>query len=85
MPAIEQIQIQPRTDAGRERISELKAKAAEGLDDALNLVARNLGREEAAEAEDSLQGLDLAGQESGVHRLDHARVLDLISDPFEDD
>lgn len=87
MPGIEQIQIQTRTDATRARIQELKARAAEGLDDALSVVARNLGREDAAEAENSLKGLEteLASQESAMHSLDHARVMDLISDPFEDD
>ena len=85
MPAIEQIQIQPRPDSGRARIQELKNRAAEGLDDALSVVARNLGRQEAAQAETELKGLDLAEAESGVHTLDRARVLELISDPFGDD
>lgn len=86
MPAIEQIQIQERSVA-RDRIQELKARAAEGLDDAMAVVAKNLGREEAKEAESALAGLgdELAAQEAAMHHLDHARVMDLISDPFEDD
>lgn len=87
MPAIEQIQgFQPRTDPARDRIQELKARAAEGLDDALGAVARNLGRDEAREAEQSLAGLDkeLVAQSKAMHHLDPARVADLISDPFED-
>ena len=50
-------------------------------------VTRNLGRREATEAEKSLGelGLELAAQGSDAHRLDHAKVLDLISDPFEDE
>jgi hypothetical protein len=88
MPAIQPVS--PQADvvgAARERIEQLKARAAEGLDDAMTAVARNLGRREAAEAEQSLGelGLDLAAHGSDAHRLDHAKVLDLISDPFEDD
>lgn len=87
MPAIEQIQIQHRPAAGRDRIQELKARAAEGLDDAMAVVAKNLGRDEARQAENSIAGLgdELAAQEAAAHRLDHARVMDLIADPFEDD
>ncbi|MCJ2165192.1 MULTISPECIES: hypothetical protein [unclassified Pseudodesulfovibrio] len=86
MPAIEQIQIQHSTDTARARIQELKARAAEGLDDALSVVAKNFGREETHEAEDSLKSLgqDLAAQGANTHRLDLTRVMDLISDPFED-
>lgn len=86
MPAIEQIRIQEPA-AGRDRIQELKARAAGALDDALNVVAQNIGREEARKAEDSLMGLgvELAAQESAMHHLDHAKVMDLIADPFEDD
>lgn len=88
MPAIQPVST--RTDAAgaaRERIEQLKARATEGLDDAMAAVTRNLGRREATEAERSLGdlGLDLAAQGPDAHRLDHARVLDLISDPFEDD
>ena len=87
MPAIEQIQIHPRPDVAKARIQELKARAAEGLDDALSVVAKNLGREETDQATNSLKGLEqeLAGQKSVMHRLDQTKVLDLISDPFEDD
>jgi len=88
MPAIEQTQFHgTNTDIVRDRIQELKARAAEGLDDALNLVAKNLGREEAKVAENSLAGLgeELSNQEAAMHSLDPLKVLDLISDPFEDD
>lgn len=87
MPAIEQIRIQQDVTATRDRIQELKARAAEGLDDALSVVSRNLGREEAREAGNSLAGLgeELAAQEASMHHLDAARVADLIADPFEDD
>jgi hypothetical protein len=86
MTAIEQIQIHNSTDSARARIQELKARAAEGLDDALSVVARNFGREEAHDAEDSLKSLgqELAAQGATTHRLDLTRVMDLISDPFED-
>ena len=86
MPAIETIRAQ-QPAAEKERIRELKARAAASLDDALGVVARNLGREEAAKAEDSLAGLgaSLSAQEAPAHRLDMARVMDLIADPFEDD
>lgn len=71
----------------RERIEQLKARAGESLDEAMTAVTRNLGRREAAEAEESLGrlGLDLAAQGSDAHRLDLAKVLDLISDPFDDE
>ena len=87
MPAIQSVQSQESlAGVARDRIQELKARAAESLDDAMATVAKNLGREAAAEAQASLGGLalDLAGEGSSVHSLDHARVLDLISDPFED-
>ena len=86
MPAIEQIQ-RPQPVAREDRIRELKARAAEALDDALGVVAKNLGREEARQASDSLAGLGetLTSHEAPAHRLDVARVMDLISDPFEDD
>jgi hypothetical protein len=88
MPAIQSVSPQTAvTGATRERIEQLKARATEGLDDAMAAVTRNLGRREANEAEQSLGelGLDLAAQGSDAHRLDHAKVMDLISDPFEDD
>nr|WP_287411565.1 hypothetical protein [Pseudodesulfovibrio sp.] len=88
MPAIEQTQFHgTHTDIVRDRIQELKARAAEGLDDAMNIVAKNLGREEAKSAENQLAGLDqeLSVQDTAIHALDPLKVLDLISDPFEDD
>ena len=88
MPAIQPVPSQaPVTGTARERIEQLKARATEGLDEAMAAVSRNLGRREAAEAEQSLGdlGLDLAAGGAEAHRLDHAKVLDLISDPFEDD
>lgn len=86
MPAIEQIRIQEPA-VGRDRIQELKARAAGALDDALGVVAQNLGRDEARKAETSAMGLgeELAAQEAALHSLDHAKVMDLIADPFEDD
>ncbi|WFS62275.1 hypothetical protein LF599_16675 [Pseudodesulfovibrio thermohalotolerans] len=88
MPAIQSIPPHESiVGTSRERIQELKARATESLDDAMTAVTRNLGRREAAEAEANLDalGLDLAGKGSAAHSLDHARVLDLISDPFEED
>lgn len=86
MPAIDPIRIQEPVSE-KERISELKARAAGALDDALDVVADNLGRAEALEADQSLSGLEesLAAEEGPAHRLDMARVMDLIADPFEDD
>ncbi len=85
MPAIEQIQIQEPA-RGHDRIQELKARAAGALDDALNVVSKNLGREEARQAETSAKGIgsELAAQEAAMHHLDHATVMDLIADPFDD-
>lgn len=88
MPAIQPVTPQAGVSSpSRERIEQLKARATEGLDEAMAAVTRNLGRREANEAEQSLGelGLDLAAHGSDAHRLDHAKVLDLISDPFEDD
>nr|WP_321259917.1 hypothetical protein [uncultured Pseudodesulfovibrio sp.] len=88
MPAIEQTQFHgTNTDIVRDRIQELKARAAEGLDDAMNIVSKNLGREEAKSAENSLAGLGegLTSQDAAIHTLDPLKVLDLISDPFEND
>lgn len=88
MPGIERAQgFEPRTDQLRNRIQELKARAAEGLDDAMNIVEKNLGREEARQAASGLEGLgaELAAQEAAMHHLDPMKVADLISDPFEDE
>lgn len=87
MPAIQSVTSQDAlAGAARERIERLKARAGESLDDAMTAVARNLGRREAAEADRSLGelGRELAAQGSSVHQLDRARVLDLISDPFDE-
>lgn len=88
MPAIEQIHHHntPAIDPARKRIQELKARAAEGLDDALTVVAKNLGKEETQAAQNSLRELgDELRVQAASHSLDAARVADLISDPFEDD
>jgi len=88
MPGIQSVQgAAPRTEQLSKRIQELKARAAEGLDEALGVVERNLGRKEAGVAVMSLEslGAELSAQESASHRLDPMRVADLISDPFEDD
>ena len=88
MPGIERAQgFEPRVEQANKRIQDLKARAAEGLDAAMGVVEKNLGREEAREAEMSLEGLgaELSAQESAIHHLDHSKVMDLISDPFEDE
>ncbi|NDV20912.1 hypothetical protein GO013_15990 [Pseudodesulfovibrio sp. JC047] len=88
MPAIERTHFHGNeTDMVRNRIQELKTRAAEGLDDALNIVAKSLGREETPVAKTNLAGLEtaLSPQEADLHSLDALKVLDLISDPFEDD
>lgn len=87
MPGIERAQgFAPRSEQLNNRIQELKARAAEGLDDAMNLVEKNLGRQEAREASAELKGLgeELVIQKESMHRLDPLVVADLISDPFED-
>ncbi len=87
MPGIERAQgFDPRTEQVNKRIQELKARAAQGLDEAMSIVEKNLGRSEAREATMSLKGLtaELSAQESAVHSLDPMRVADLISDPFDD-
>ena len=43
MPAIDPIRIQ-KSPAGEDRIRELKARATEALDNAMDVVAENLGR-----------------------------------------
>ncbi|MBI9080951.1 MAG: hypothetical protein JEY79_14580 [Pseudodesulfovibrio sp.] len=88
MPGIQSVQGDfPRTEQLSKRIQELKARAAEGLEEAMGVVEKNLGRREAGEAVMSLGGLgeELSAQETASHRLDPMRVADLISDPFEDD
>ncbi|WP_319469540.1 hypothetical protein [uncultured Pseudodesulfovibrio sp.] len=87
MPGIEHIQgFEPRTDQLSTRIQDLKARAAEGLEDAMNIVEQNLGRRQAKTAEVQLGGLaaELGSQEAPLHSLDAMRVAELISDPFED-
>lgn len=87
MPSIEIAQgFEPRSEQVSKKIQELKARVAGSLDDAMNVVERNLGRREAHEASSSLENLtvELSAQESVIHSLDPMRVADLISDPFED-
>ena len=87
MPGIERAQgFDPRTEQVSKRIQELKARAAEGLDDAMGVVEKNLGRQEAREATSGMQSLaaELTVQGSAIHSLDPMRVADLISDPFDD-
>ena len=87
MPGIERVQgFDPSPEQANKRIQELKARAAEGLDEAMNVVEKNLGRREAREATMGLKGLaaELSIQESAIHSLDPARVADLIADPFDD-
>ncbi len=86
MPAIDPVRA-PESSAREERIQELKLRAAQALDSALDVVDANLGRAEARQADRTLLGLDVARaeQEQPAHRLDAARVMDLIADPFEDD
>lgn len=87
MPGIERAQgFEPRHEQVNKKIQELKAQAAEGLDAAMNIVEKNLGRQEAREASMSLEGLgeELSVQGAAMHRLDPMTVADLISDPFED-
>ena len=87
MPGIERAQgFEPRNEQLAKRIQELKERAAEGLDDAMNIVEKNLGRQEAHEAVLGLEGLDgdMTMQQAAAHRLDPMRVADLISDPFEE-
>ncbi|MBG0790571.1 MAG: hypothetical protein H0S80_08765 [Desulfovibrionaceae bacterium] len=85
MPGIESVRIQkPAVD--NDRIRELKNRAAAALDDALGVVAQNLGREEARRADVSLAGLNgLSGDDAPAHSLNIDRVMDLIADPFEDE
>lgn len=85
MPAIDPIRIQEPV-ADNDRIRELKARATAALDDALDVVADNLGREEARKADLSVAGLDgsLDVEDAPAHQLDMARVMELIADPFED-
>ena len=87
MPGIERAQgFDPRTEQVSKRIQELKARAAEGLDEAMGVVEKNLGRREAREASSGLNSLsaELSAQGAAIHSLDPQRVADLISDPFED-
>lgn len=86
MPAIDPIRRQEPA-AGEDRIRELKARAAEALDNAMDVVTENLGRTEALQARESLTEMDaaMASREAPAHRLDLARVMDLIADPFEND
>lgn len=88
MPALDRIQpiFEARIEQVGKKIEEIKSRSGEGLDDAMNVVEQNLGRQEAREAEMSLMALgdELSAQEAAMHRLDPAKVADLISDPFDD-
>ena len=92
MPGMERAQgFDPRIDQLTRKIQEIRNRSAQGvdgeLDGAMDMVEQNLGRNEAREAEMSLQGLagELAAQGASSHALDPMKVADLISDPFEDD
>jgi hypothetical protein len=75
-----------RIDQISKKVQEIREKKTDDLDTALGAVERNGGRTEAREATMSLLGLadELKAQQGAMHRLDPAKVADLISDPFED-
>ncbi|MFH1913161.1 MAG: hypothetical protein ABIK45_02660 [Pseudomonadota bacterium] len=81
--------LEPRIDQLSRKIRDLRntRQTGEGLDAALNVVERNVGRREAVEAAASLDSLsgELSQQGAHLHGLDPTRVADLISDPFADD
>lgn len=84
----------PRIDRLSKKIQEIRERTGQEqgealdatMDDAMDVVEQNLGRQEAREAEMSLNSLgdELSGQMDAMHHLDPAKVADLISDPFED-
>ena len=87
MPGLESTQgFDFRIDQISKKIREIKDKKTDDLDAALSAVEENGGRSEAKAAAMSLLGLgdELAAQQGAMHRLDPAKVADLISDPFED-
>jgi len=91
MPATELTSpFDPRIDQLSQKIQEIRNRSTQQrdntMDDAMNVVEQNLGRQEADKAELSLQSLsgELSAQEAAMHYLNPAKVADLISDPFED-
>ncbi|QJB55708.1 hypothetical protein [Pseudodesulfovibrio sp. zrk46] len=70
-----------------QKIRDRKGEARDNtMDDAMNVVEQNLGRQETHQASMALQGLseELAAQEAAIYSLDPAKVAQLIADPFED-
>ena len=87
MPGLESTQgFDFRIDQISRKVQEIREKKTDDLDTAMDAVESNSGRSEAGKAAMSLLGLgdELAAQQAAMHRLDPARVAELISDPFED-
>jgi len=62
------------------------ASVNETMDDAMDMVSSNLGRQEAREAQNDMQGLSMEMIQQGAeaHSLDPTIVASLIADPFEE-
>ena len=87
MPGLESTQgFDFRIDQISRKIQKIREKKTDDLDVAMEAVKSNSGRSEAREATITLSGLadELAAQRGVLHRLDPAKVADLISDPFEE-
>lgn len=80
----------PGIDRLSKKIQEIRERSTgkrnDTMDDAMDVIEHNLGRQEAREAEMSLEGLsqELAAQGAALHSLDPSKIADLLSDPFED-
>lgn len=96
MPAMEFMPtpLDPTLDTLSSKIQEIRDRKAResgqtveaSMDDAVEMVGANLGRQEARGATESMHGLSMALVQQGAeaHSLDPAVVADLIADPFED-
>jgi hypothetical protein len=90
MPGIERSQgFEFRIDQLSKKIQELRGdqQSSGGLDEGLDVVEQNTGRQAASEAVMNMRALtgELSLHGESLHGLDAARVAELISDPFGDD
>ncbi|MDD3313195.1 hypothetical protein [Pseudodesulfovibrio sp.] len=87
MPGLERLQsIDHNIDSVSRKVQELRERRNGSLDAAMNVVDDNSGRAQAREAGLSLESLtsELSAQGLALHNLDRSRLVDLLSDPFEE-
>lgn len=91
MPGMELSGFEPRIDQLSRKIQEIRERKEANLDTAMDgamdVIEQNIGRQEAREAQMTLEGLGdelLIQQKAAAHSLSADKVAMLIADPFDD-